>query len=518
MANTHDNQDDATLVVLVRAGEHEAFAPLLQRYAQSVLRLCQRLLGSTVEAQDVAQEAALQAFLGLSHLNEPDRFGAWLHAIAANIARMTLRRHRPLSLDVLAQDTNFVLQRMRTGNGPEDVYIARELHDAVMAALQELSSLNRDVVIGFFLDGYTYAELAALLNVPVSTVRGRLYHSRRKLQQTLLPLAHDSITMRSGPRSIMMKETPVEQPTLVEMEFAARPFEYAMLALSTDILLILTQPGTSRKLILPVRPEEVSIIQDALRKVEPFHLPSSGPTADLPVRLLSSLGAQIERVVVHKLVENTFYATITIVQDERRLEVDVRPSEALALATRSSAPIYVARAVLDTVGVNWREWDSTPETREQFWQRMWQRVQQAETPIPAPTLSKEMKADIDRCLSKLLANAGGDIAMLMHHSGTLVVSRGGDEGALQHYTKTLSMQDTHPRNLGELIQYQEALMDELFPPDTNLLFFPVRPGWRLQFSEESGKTKFVADPFPHALQAVHELNSLLPPDLVPHWL
>ncbi len=72
------------------AGEREAFGPLLLRYYPSVLRLCQRLLGPALAAQDVAQEAALQAFLGLAQLHEPDRFGAWLHAIASNLACMAL--------------------------------------------------------------------------------------------------------------------------------------------------------------------------------------------------------------------------------------------------------------------------------------------------------------------------------------------------------------------------------------------------------------------------------------------
>ena len=78
-------QDDAILVASVLAGEREAFDILLQRYASSVQRLCTTLLGTTVEAQDIAQEAALQAFLGLSRLRDPARFAAWFHAIAANL-------------------------------------------------------------------------------------------------------------------------------------------------------------------------------------------------------------------------------------------------------------------------------------------------------------------------------------------------------------------------------------------------------------------------------------------------
>ena len=79
----YDHQDDATLVASVLAGEREAFDILLARYSSSVLHLCTALLGNTFEAQDIVQEASLQAFLGLARLQEPAHFAAWFHAIAA---------------------------------------------------------------------------------------------------------------------------------------------------------------------------------------------------------------------------------------------------------------------------------------------------------------------------------------------------------------------------------------------------------------------------------------------------
>ena len=93
----YDNQGDATLVAFILAGEREAFDILLARYSSSVLCLCTTLLGNTFEAQDIAQEASLQAFLGLARLQEPARFAAWFHAIAAKLARSALRRRRERS-------------------------------------------------------------------------------------------------------------------------------------------------------------------------------------------------------------------------------------------------------------------------------------------------------------------------------------------------------------------------------------------------------------------------------------
>ena len=73
----YDNQDDATLVASILAGEREAFDILLSRYSSSVLRLCTTLLGNTFEAQDIAQEAALQACEPPSEASAAFRTPVW---------------------------------------------------------------------------------------------------------------------------------------------------------------------------------------------------------------------------------------------------------------------------------------------------------------------------------------------------------------------------------------------------------------------------------------------------------
>ena len=66
-----DGREDAELVAAVLAGDREAFGPLLARWQASMVRLCQRLLGPSPQAEDIAQEAAVQAFLGLPRLADP---------------------------------------------------------------------------------------------------------------------------------------------------------------------------------------------------------------------------------------------------------------------------------------------------------------------------------------------------------------------------------------------------------------------------------------------------------------
>ena len=196
MRGHNSTPNDAEAVRRVLAGRKEAFLTLLRPHQASVLGLCRKILGSESEAQDAAQEAALQAFLGLETLRELERFGSWLHSIAANLARYRLRqkRRRPLlSLESLGEssfrDTAVRSSGRRTDRllvdsapGPEEVRLARELHDEVLKAIRGLPVANREVVVGYYLQGYSHAELAELLGVPVSTIKGRLHKGRKQLE------------------------------------------------------------------------------------------------------------------------------------------------------------------------------------------------------------------------------------------------------------------------------------------------------------------------------------------------
>jgi DNA-directed RNA polymerase specialized sigma24 family protein len=83
--------------------------------------MCRRLLGESWEADDVAQEASLQAFLGLERLADPASFGPWLHAIAANLARRVIRERRAAPVEAVPDgDGDRILWSVTTPT-PEEV-------------------------------------------------------------------------------------------------------------------------------------------------------------------------------------------------------------------------------------------------------------------------------------------------------------------------------------------------------------------------------------------------------------
>lgn len=353
-------QDDATLVACVLAGDRDAFDILLQRYASSVQRLCTTLLGTTVEAQDITQEAALQAFLGLSRLRDPACFAAWFHAIAANLARSALRRRSEHSLEMLSEESMTHLAWIETPQTPEEYQIEREIHEAILLALQDLSPANRQAVIGFYLQGYHYEELAQLLGVPISTVKWRLFQGRQQLKMLLRPLAE---TLLYPTESKRRKEENMTTEDLVALHFDS----LRRLPFTRQYLVILRDPASARGLLVSLTESEFNALEVAFRARQYAHelsLPQ-----DLSQRLLESFEAHLQRVVINALAGQTLYATATIRQGAHIREVDMRLSEALVLAVRMDAPISILRSLFETAATLDLTTEASPSSEEELLSR-----------------------------------------------------------------------------------------------------------------------------------------------------
>jgi RNA polymerase sigma-70 factor, ECF subfamily len=184
----HRTQTDGELVAAVLAGDRRAFGALVDRHVGRATALARRLLGSRAETEDVVQEATLQAYLGLRELREPERFGAWFSAIAANLARMRLRETRGRLVPLDGIDGTFA---------SDDPLETRERLRAIHEALAKLSSPEREAVLLHYVGGLTTPEIAFRADEQVGTVRVRLHRARRRLQLHLAALAPTTREERS---------------------------------------------------------------------------------------------------------------------------------------------------------------------------------------------------------------------------------------------------------------------------------------------------------------------------------
>ena len=177
---------DEELVEAFQRGDTAAFDVLVQRWDRKIRGAVFRLVGSQDEARDLAQEAFLKAYRAMGTFKLEARFSSWLYQIALNGARDRLRRRRTrmdVSLETLEETADRPLGR------PErtalDLVESRDLSRAVASAVAALPEDQREVVVLKEYQGLTFAEIAEALDVPLSTVKTRLYRGLGQLRLRL---------------------------------------------------------------------------------------------------------------------------------------------------------------------------------------------------------------------------------------------------------------------------------------------------------------------------------------------
>jgi len=165
---------DADLAAIrqCKAGNRDAFAPLVTRYQREAFAHARAILPNDDDARDALQEAFVDAFRSLDRFDERRAFYPWFYVILRNRCFGMLRKEqRGNSPEQLAEGTPFVRA------GVDEV----ELNDA----LAQLPAEQREILLLKYLDGLTYAELAERLEVPRGTVMSRLYYARERLRKVL---------------------------------------------------------------------------------------------------------------------------------------------------------------------------------------------------------------------------------------------------------------------------------------------------------------------------------------------
>ena len=178
-------RSDEELVEACQAGEASAFDVLVARWEDKIRGAAYRFLGSEEEARDVAQEAFLKAYRALGGFKREARFSSWLYQIATNLCRDRLRRRRTraaVSLEELEETGPVIVE---TRPGAHELLQQRDLARAVRRAVDALPEEQREVVILKEYQGLTFLEIAQALDVPVSTVKTRLYRGLGQLRLRL---------------------------------------------------------------------------------------------------------------------------------------------------------------------------------------------------------------------------------------------------------------------------------------------------------------------------------------------
>lgn len=184
-----DALDDRALVAQTQEGNRDAFSTLVTRYQERVLNLVYRGLGDHDAALDVAQEVFLKAYRGLGRFQGESQFFTWLFRITMNetisARRRRDRRQRPLSLGREDHDGE------RQQDPPDLTFepgAEAARHDDVAMIQRGIAALDEEqaqVLLLRDIDGLSYQEIAATLELPLGSVKSKIHRARLALKELL---------------------------------------------------------------------------------------------------------------------------------------------------------------------------------------------------------------------------------------------------------------------------------------------------------------------------------------------
>jgi RNA polymerase sigma-70 factor (ECF subfamily) len=176
----------------VLKGDHNAFGEIVEIYKDKVYQLCYRMLGNQYEAEDVAQEAFLRAYLNIQRYDDNRKFSTWLYRITTNLCIDRIRKRKPVChLDAQLEGSDSLTLYSQIASSsylPEKEVENMELQESIQQAILMLPEKYRAVIILRYIEELSLEEISGILDMPVGTVKTRLHRGREALRKHLRKL------------------------------------------------------------------------------------------------------------------------------------------------------------------------------------------------------------------------------------------------------------------------------------------------------------------------------------------
>lgn len=196
-SKTEEFDSDAYLVARALEDDLSAFEQLVTRYQNKIMGYAARMLSDHSEAEDVAQETFIKAYRSLDSFRGESLFSTWIYRIATNLCidRLRKKKRRPqqaYSLDepLDPEEEKGTREVPDFSTEPMQNLEREELRRRVREMMAEMPEKQRAVLVMCDMQGMAYEDIARVLNVPIGTVKSRLFHARADLGRRLRPYIH----------------------------------------------------------------------------------------------------------------------------------------------------------------------------------------------------------------------------------------------------------------------------------------------------------------------------------------
>jgi len=182
-------ETDEVLIRNALQGDQRAYTHLLERHRQAIFHIVFKIVRNSEEAADLVQETFMKAFSSLSSYRFEYRFPTWLYRIAANNAIDYLRKRKieALSFDrpLETADGSVEMQLPDWTNNPEFDFSRKQRRVSIDEAIDSLPDKYREVIVFRHKEDKPYEEIARILDIPVGTVKARIFRARELLKKKL---------------------------------------------------------------------------------------------------------------------------------------------------------------------------------------------------------------------------------------------------------------------------------------------------------------------------------------------
>lgn len=190
---------DPDLVKRAQEGDSDAFGALFEAHRSRIYSVCLRMTSNAAEAEDLTQDAFLQAFRKIAKFRGDSAFSTWLHRIAVNTVLMHFRKNSlsQISLDEPYSDSEG--SKIRREYGTRDKGLAGCVDRVALArAMKDLPPGYRTIFLLHEVEGYEHQEIAEMLSCSVGNSKSQLYKAKLRFRELLAPAPEVLLAVRNG--------------------------------------------------------------------------------------------------------------------------------------------------------------------------------------------------------------------------------------------------------------------------------------------------------------------------------
>ncbi len=193
--NNIQNLDDAELITKAIGGREEGFEELVSRYQRPIVSYVYRMLNDYDASLDVTQEVFIKVYNSLERYSSEYKFSTWLYRIAHNAAIDHIRRNSKnlQSLETENQNGTYELQLESPRPTPEKERERSEWRTEIEAVVRCLPTVYRELIILRHAKDLSYGEIAEITELPLGTVKNRLFRAREMMREMFIERGIDGV-------------------------------------------------------------------------------------------------------------------------------------------------------------------------------------------------------------------------------------------------------------------------------------------------------------------------------------